>query len=65
MTDRGAFETETLMLLLSLLVIGFLISVGVLQYTLTGDPGNLFRNLGIGVILLAFSGPVEEAESYA
>ncbi|RLM53255.1 hypothetical protein DVK02_14785 [Halobellus sp. Atlit-31R] len=55
MTDRGALEAETLMLLLALLVVVFLLGVGTLQYLLTGDPGNLFRNIGIGTILLVFS----------
>ena len=43
------------MLILSLVVVTVLISVGLLQLSITGDPGSLFRNLGIGLLLVLFS----------
>ncbi|RZV06652.1 hypothetical protein BDK88_3676 [Natrinema hispanicum] len=43
------------MLVLSILVIAILVGVGILQVYLSGDYGSLFRNLGIGVLLLLFS----------
>ncbi|SDE02602.1 hypothetical protein SAMN05192552_11055 [Natrinema hispanicum] len=43
------------MLALSILVIAVLVGVGLLQVYLNSDYGSLFRNLGIGVLLLLFS----------
>jgi hypothetical protein len=47
--------TETLLLLLTVLVVGLLVGVGALQVYLSGDTGALARNFGIGLILLVFS----------
>ncbi|WP_435348841.1 hypothetical protein [Haloarchaeobius sp. HRN-SO-5] len=55
MSDERRFETETLMLLLALLVVGLLVGVGVLRVYLSGDTGALVRNFGIGLVLLVFS----------
>jgi len=48
-------DDATWMLALSILVIAVLVGVGLLQVYLNSDYGSLFRNLGIGVLLLLFS----------
>jgi len=55
MSRASAVDEATWMLILSLVVVTVLISVGLLQLSITGDPGSLFRNLGIGLLLVLFS----------
>lgn len=51
----GRVETETLLLLLTGVVLFLLLGVGVLQLYFNGKTGPLIRNLGIAVVLLIFS----------
>ena len=51
----GRVETETLLLLLTGVVLFLLLGVGVLQLYFSGETGPLIRNLGIAVVLLVFS----------
>ena len=55
MIDADAVDSATWMLVLSAVVVTFLVGVGLLQLSLTGDLGSFFRNLGIGLLLLLFS----------
>ena len=55
MPENAAADVTTWMLVLSGVVIAFLVGVGLLQLSLTGDLGSLFRNLGIGLVLALFS----------
>ncbi|WP_130501511.1 MULTISPECIES: hypothetical protein [Natrinema] len=55
MNSTDTVDDATWMLVLSILVIAILVGVGILQVYLSGDYGSLFRNLGIGVLLLLFS----------
>jgi hypothetical protein len=48
-------DVGALTLVLAAAVVGFLLLVGLLQYTMSGDVGPLARDLAIGAILLAFS----------
>ncbi|MFD1587682.1 hypothetical protein ACFR9U_11870 [Halorientalis brevis] len=55
MRDSESVDVATWMLALSGVVIAFLVGVGLLQLSITGDLGSFFRNLGIGLLLLLFS----------
>ena len=55
MNRTDTVDDATWMLALSILVIAVLVGVGLLQVYLNSDYGSLFRNLGIGVLLLLFS----------
>ncbi|WP_139246264.1 hypothetical protein [Natrinema hispanicum] len=55
MNSTDTVDDATWMLALSILVIAVLVGVGLLQVYLNSDYGSLFRNLGIGVLLLLFS----------
>jgi len=55
MAENASRDVATWMLVLAVVVIAFLVGVGLLQLTITGDLGSFFRNLGIGLLLLAFS----------
>jgi len=48
-------DAATWILVLAAVVIAFLVGVGLLQFTLTGNVGNLARNLTVGVLLALFS----------
>lgn len=56
----GVFDVEstgatTWVLVLAAVVIAFLVAVGLLQFSLTGNVGNLARNLTVGALLALFS----------
>jgi len=53
--DTDTIDSATWILVLSAVVVTFLVGVGLLQLSLTGDLGSFFRNLGIGLLLLLFS----------
>lgn len=55
MSDSDSVDVATWMLVLSGVVVAFLVGVGLLQLSITGDLGSFFRNLGIGLLLLLFS----------
>lgn len=55
MPESATTDVTTLMLALSGPVIAFLVGVGLLQLSITGDPGPFFRDLGVGLVLLLFS----------
>ncbi|OLZ41487.1 hypothetical protein A6E15_11040 [Natrinema saccharevitans] len=55
MNSTGTVDEATWMLVLSLVVVTFLVGVGLLQLSMTGDLGSFFRNLGVGLFLLLFS----------
>ena len=55
MSDSESVDVATWMLVLSGVVVAFLVGVGLLQLSITGDLGSFFRNLGIGLFLLLFS----------
>jgi high-affinity Fe2+/Pb2+ permease len=48
-------DEATWMLILAVVVSAFLVAVGLLQLSFDGDVGDFFRNVGIGLLLLAFS----------
>jgi hypothetical protein len=48
-------DAATWILVLAAVVIAFLVGVGLLQFSLTGNVGTLARNLAIGVLLALFS----------
>ena len=55
MSNRGRVASETLLLLLTGVVVLILIGVGLLQVYLSGEFGTLLRNLGIAVVLVVLS----------
>ncbi|WP_327054085.1 hypothetical protein [Halomicrococcus gelatinilyticus] len=55
MSDRGQVDSETLLLLLTGVVVLILIGVGLLRLYIDGEFGTLLRNLGIAVVLLVLS----------
>jgi len=54
-SNRGRVASETLLLLLTGVVVLILIGVGLLQVYLSGEFGPLLRNLGIAVVLVVLS----------
>jgi len=54
-SNRGRVASETLLLLLTGVVVLILIGVGLLQVYLSGEFGTLLRNLGIAVVLVVLS----------
>jgi hypothetical protein len=55
MADGRSFDSNDLMLALAGFVVLFLVVVGALQLVVQHETGAFFRNLGVGVFLLAFS----------
>ena len=55
MNSTGRVETETLLLLLTGVVLLLLVGTGVLRLYFSGEMGPLLRNLGIAVVLFVFS----------
>lgn len=55
MSNRGQVDSETLMLVLTGVVVLILIGVGLLRLYIDGEFGTLLRNLGIAVVLLVLS----------
>ncbi|WP_336037722.1 hypothetical protein [Halobacterium yunchengense] len=54
MPEDATADVATWMLVLSGVVVAFLVGVGLLQLSLTGDVGSFARDLGIAVVLVAF-----------
>lgn len=55
MARTESVDVATWTLLLTGLVVALLLVTGLVQYTASGDLGSVFRNVGIGGLLVAFS----------
>jgi hypothetical protein len=53
--DLESTDAATWMLVLAGVVVAFLVSVGLVQFSLTGSVGKLARNVAIGTLLSLFA----------
>ncbi len=55
MSSTRTSDEATWALALSVVVVTFLVGVGLLQLSISGDRGSFLRNVGIGLFLFLFS----------